>query len=85
MPNDTDINEQKYQKKTRGFRWAAPLSVDLFRLTRLPRAAKRVIIVVGVLTLFYFVLMLTARSSAQNDRLFDPHANPNIRVESNHL
>ncbi|KAI6236888.1 Zinc finger protein-like 1-like protein [Aphelenchoides besseyi] len=73
LQNDVDRSEAKYVKRN---------TINRFRLSRLPRTVKRVGIVLVVLVFFYVILMIFGRdSTSESNSAFDPHANPNIRVE----
>ncbi|KAI6225195.1 Zinc finger protein-like 1-like protein [Aphelenchoides fujianensis] len=72
LQHDVDRSDAKYVKRNAGTR---------FRLNRVPRTVKRVVLVLAALLGFYVVLQLFHRDSVESNRAFDPHANPNIRVE----
>jgi hypothetical protein len=71
----TAEDESKYAKKN---------TERSFRIGRTPRSVKRILTVVIVLALVYMAFYVLGRSdSSLEDPMFDPHANPNIRIESN--
>lgn len=52
------------------------------RFSRLPKVVKRIGFVVLLLLTFYFLLLMFGRDSLNDaNPMFDPRANPNIRVE----
>lgn len=72
--HDTDLADTKYVKRNN--------AASKLRLSRLPRYVKRVGLVVLCLIFFYIVLMMFGRETGDNvNPVFDPHLNPNIRVE----
>lgn len=56
----------------------------LFRFSRAPRSVKRVLVALLVIGMVYMAFVILGRSdeSLDNNPLFDPHANPNIRIEA---
>ncbi|KAI6189758.1 Zinc finger protein-like 1-like protein [Aphelenchoides bicaudatus] len=73
LQNDTDLSDTKYVKRQSGMR---------FRVGRLPKTIKRIGLVLLLLLTFYFLLLAFGRDSSNSySNQFDPHANPNIRVE----
>lgn len=57
------------------------------RIARIPRSIKRILLALLLLVLLYFLISFflgNGNSSRTNgvNPLFDPHANPNIRIES---
>jgi len=74
-----DFGDSKYAKKTseRGMR---------LKFARLPRSVKRVLLGLLVLSLLYLLISnfggsRGGSSSLSEDPMFDPHANPHIRIE----
>ncbi|KAH7710194.1 Protein Y45G12B.2 a [Aphelenchoides avenae] len=55
-----------------------------FRFSRTPRSVKRVLVAVLVIGMVYLAFIILGRSdeSLDSNPLFDPHANPNIRIEA---
>lgn len=78
--NDDDLSDSKYMKRA-GERTLRT------RIARIPRSVKRILLALLLLVLLYFLISIflgNGNSSRTNgvNPLFDPHANPNIRIES---
>lgn len=59
-----------------------------FRIRSVPRSIKRIaaIAIIAAVVIFIFLMLGRHSSNVENNPLFDPHANPNIRVaDSNHV
>ncbi|KAI1719467.1 zinc finger protein-like 1 like protein [Ditylenchus destructor] len=68
-----ELGDSKYAKRTeRGLR---------HKFARLPRSVKRILLALLVLAFIY--LIISRMGSDNSNPMFDPHANPHIRVESN--
>ncbi|CAD5224763.1 unnamed protein product [Bursaphelenchus okinawaensis] len=74
IQNDSDLNDVKYLKRQ-----------SSFRFSRLPKTVKRSLIAMLAIGGIFLVLWVFSGRSSDNESLFDPHANPNIRVEPNNL
>lgn len=72
LRSDVDHQDTKYLKRS------SRMSI------RIPKTIKRLLIAALILGGFYLILMTFGRESSDNDQMFDPHSNPNIRVENNH-
>lgn len=71
-----EVGDSKYAKRTeRGLR---------HKFARLPRSVKRILLALLVLAFIYLIIsrMGSKDTSVPTDPMFDPHANPHIRVES---
>lgn len=74
QPRDEDHPDQKYAKRFGGDRHVT--------IRNVPRSVKRyavLAVMAAVLILIFYLMKNTSRSSDENP-LFDPHANPNIRI-----
>uniref|UniRef100_A0AC34Q6K8 Uncharacterized protein n=1 Tax=Panagrolaimus sp. JU765 TaxID=591449 RepID=A0AC34Q6K8_9BILA len=74
-PRDEDHPDQKYAKRLTGDRH--------IRIRNVPRSIKRVAVMAIIAGAIIFVFIVFGRhssSTVDENPLFDPHANPNIRV-----
>jgi len=73
LQNNSESSDSKYVKRNASMRSFA---------FRIPKAAKRATMILLLLGAFYLLLMTFGRDSVSDiNPVFDPHANPNIRVE----